>query len=314
MTETTATPAATSAVRPGPGADDLPAGLALTFTSLHVTTPRLTHHVVTGGRGPALLLINGWPQTWYAWRLVMPALAEHFTVVAVEPRGVGDSDKPVSGYDTGSMAADLAAVMTALGHETFAVLGHDVGMWTGYALAADHPERVTRLAVTEAMIPGLSPEPPLFGRPHTVGRLFHFAFNRLDGLNEELVRGREHLYFNYQFETKTAPGTSLDADAVARYVEAIARDDDSLSASFGPYRALHETIDQNRARRTRPLSIPVLAIGGAEATGAIVGQTMEIVAPDLTVAILSGCGHFPAEEDPDALLATVLPFFRGRPE
>lgn len=317
MTETTATtaitagPAAVSAVRSGSGAGDLPAALAGTFKSLRVTTPRLTHHIVTGGSGPALLLINGWPQTWYAWRLVMPALAEHFTVVAVEPRGVGDSDKPVSGYDTGSMAADLAAVMTSLGHEQYAVLGHDVGMWTGYALAADHPGRVTRLAVAEAMIPGVSPEPSLFGPPDTVGRLFHFAFNRLDELNEKLVRGREDLYFGHQFESKTAAGVSLDADAVARYVEAIARDDDSLSASFGPYRALHETVDQNRVRCTQPLSIPVLAIGGAESTGAIVGQTMQSVASDLTAAILPGCGHFPAEEDPDAFLATVLPFLRG---
>jgi pimeloyl-ACP methyl ester carboxylesterase len=141
----------------------LPSGFADVFESVLVSTPRLRHHAVVGGRGPALLLINGWPQTWYAWRHVLPVLAEHATVVAVEPRGSGRSDKPGDGYDTGSLAADLAAVMEALGHEEYAVLGHDVGMWIGFALAADHPGRVTRLAVTEAAIPGISADPAFFG-------------------------------------------------------------------------------------------------------------------------------------------------------
>jgi hypothetical protein len=92
----------------------LPSGFADVFESVLVSTPRLRHHAVVGGRGPALLLINGWPQTWYAWRHVLPVLAEHATVVAVEPRGSGRSDKPGDGYDTGSLAADLAAVMEAL--------------------------------------------------------------------------------------------------------------------------------------------------------------------------------------------------------
>jgi pimeloyl-ACP methyl ester carboxylesterase len=96
-----------------------------------------------------LLLVHGWPQTWYAWRLVMPALARDFTVVAPDQRGTGLSGKPAGGYDTGTLAGD----MDALGHQRFAAAGHDTGMWIGYALAADHPGRLDRLAVAEAAMP-----------------------------------------------------------------------------------------------------------------------------------------------------------------
>jgi pimeloyl-ACP methyl ester carboxylesterase len=99
----------------------------------------LRQHAVIGGDGPPLLLVHGWPQTWYAWRLVMPALARDFQVIAVDQRGIGLSDRPQDGYDTGTLAGDLVALMDALGHQRFAMVGHDTGMWIGYALAADHP-------------------------------------------------------------------------------------------------------------------------------------------------------------------------------
>ena len=120
--------------------------------------------------------MHGWPQTWYAWRLVMPALARDFFVVAPDQRGTGLSGKPEDGYDTGTLAGDLVALMDALGHRRFAVAGHDTGMWIGYALAADHPGRLDRLAVAEAAMPGVSPSPPLFGGTQANDRLWHFAF------------------------------------------------------------------------------------------------------------------------------------------
>src|SRR5215467_13311982 len=132
------------------GAPHLPDGFVGAFTSRYVNTAGLRQHVVTGGQGPPLLLVHGWPQTWYAWRLIMPALARDFTVVAPDQRGIGLSGKPDDGYDTGTLASDLVALMDALGHQRFAVAGHDTGMWIGYALAADHPGRIDRLAVAEA--------------------------------------------------------------------------------------------------------------------------------------------------------------------
>ena len=147
------------------GAPNLAAGFTGTFTSRYVDTGDLRLHAVTGGNGPPLLLVHGWPQLWYAWRMLMPALARDFTVVAVDQRGIGLSDKPRDGYDTGTLASDLVKLMDALGHQRFALYGTDVGMPISYALAADHPDRVERLVVSEAPLPGISPSPPLFLPP-----------------------------------------------------------------------------------------------------------------------------------------------------
>ncbi|GLP68962.1 hydrolase [Streptomyces sp. TUS-ST3] len=286
----------------------LPDGFLDVFTSRLVEVNGLRLHAVTGGEGPALLLIGGWPQTWYAWREVMPALARRHTVVAVDSRGAGLSDKPDDGYDAGTLAADLVALMAALGHDRFDVVGHDIGTWTGYALAADHPERVGRLAILEAVIPGLTPSPPFFGPAAANLRLWQFGFNRLTDLNEELVRGREQLFFGWQFATKAATPTAIPAYAVDAYVDAITADPRALRASFAYYRALDETIAQNEQRSKIRLTLPVLAVGGALWSGSNAAQTMRLAADDVTGVVLDDCGHYPAEEQPTRLVEILEDF------
>src|SRR5262245_24134794 len=122
------------------GAPNLPAGFTGTFTSRYVNAGGLRQHAVIGGDGPPLLLVHGWPENWYAWRMVMPALARDFQVIAVDQRGIGLSDKPQDGYDTGTLARDMVALMEALGHRRFAMYGTDTGMPIAYAVAADHPD------------------------------------------------------------------------------------------------------------------------------------------------------------------------------
>jgi pimeloyl-ACP methyl ester carboxylesterase len=134
------------------GTPNLPAGFTDTFASRYIDTDEVRLHAVIGGEGPPLLLVHGWPETWYAWRLLMPSLARDFEVVAVDQRGMGLTDKPQGGYDTGTLAGDLVALMDALGHQRFAVVGHDTGFAISYALAADHPDRIDRVALLE--IPG----------------------------------------------------------------------------------------------------------------------------------------------------------------
>jgi pimeloyl-ACP methyl ester carboxylesterase len=291
----------------------LPDGFHDVFTSRLVEVNGLRLHAVTGGNGPALLLIGGWPQTWYAWREVMPALARRHTVVAVDPRGAGLSDKPDDGYDAGTLAADLVTLMAALGRDRFDVVGHDIGTWTGYALAADHPERVGRLAILEAVIPGLTPSPPFFGPAAVNLKLWQFGFNRLTDLNEELVRGRERLFFGYQFAKKAATPDTIPAYAVDVYVDAITADPRALRASFAYYRALDETIAQNEQRSKTRLTLPVLALGGALWSGASAAQTMRLAADDVTEVVLDDCGHYPAEEQPARLVEILEDFLVVKP-
>jgi pimeloyl-ACP methyl ester carboxylesterase len=290
------------------GAPNLPAGFADTFTSRYVDAGDVRLHAVVGGDGPPLLLIHGWPETWYAWRLLMPALAQDFTVVAPDQRGIGLSDKPADGYDAGTLAGDLVVLMEALGYEQFAVYGTDTGMPIAYALAADHQERVVRLAVSEAPLPGVSPSPPLLLPPPLNARLWHLAFNQLPAdVNEALVRGREEIFFGAEFDA-SAGAKKLPAETVEYYVDTIAAEPDSLRGSFEFYRALGATTAQNEQRKVQRLTMPVLAMGGEESVADGAAATMKLVADDVQGHVIPGAAHWVAEQAPDDLLAALTNF------
>jgi pimeloyl-ACP methyl ester carboxylesterase len=241
------------------GAPNLPAGFTDTFISRYIDIGELRLHAVIGGEGPPLLLVHGWPQTWYAWRMLMPALAEDFQVIAVDQRGIGLSDKPQDGYDTATLASDLVALMAAL-------------------------------------LP-----PPLNAR------LWRLAFNQLPAeVNEQLVRGREAVFFGAEFDA-SAGTNKLPADAVSYYIDMLAADPDALRGSFEIYRAFPTIIAQDEQRKTRRLPMPVLAIGGEESSGAMVGDIMRLVADDVQTLVIPGCGHWVAEQAPEELLAALTP-------
>ena len=289
------------------GAPQLTEGFTDTFASRYIDTGELRQHAVIGGDGPPLLLIHGWPQTWYQWRLVMPTLARDFQVVAVDQRGIGLSDKPDDGYDTGTLANDLVALMDVLGHQRYALVGFDTGMPIAYALAADHPDRVERLVVGEAFLPGLSPSPPLILPPQLNDRLWHIAFNQLEKVNEQLVTGREAIFFGAEYAASAGTNKLPDA-TVSYYIGRLASNPEALHGSFGWYRAIPTTIAQNQQRKERRLTLPVLAIGGAESSGAMVGDTMQLVADDAQTLVIPGIGHWIAEQAPQELLSALTAF------
>jgi pimeloyl-ACP methyl ester carboxylesterase len=305
---------ATSARLPNPegpgsvsGAPNLPAGFKDIFTSRYVDAGEVRIHAVVGGDGPPLLLIHGWPGSWYYWRLVMPALARDFKVIAVDQRGIGLSDKPEVGYDAGTLARDMVAVMEVLGHRRFALVGVDTGMLIGYAVAADHPDRVERVALGEAPLPGITPPSPLILPPLLVDRLWHIPFNQLTETNEKLVRGREDIFFGAEFFA-SAGTNKLPAPTVKYYVDGLASSPEALHGSFQMYRAFAATAAQNEQRKTRRLPMPVLAMGGAESSGLMVADTMKLVADEVVGLVIPNCGHWLAEQAPEPLTASLATF------
>jgi pimeloyl-ACP methyl ester carboxylesterase len=300
-----------SSIPTGPGsvsgAPNLPVGFAGTFTSRFIDSGTVRLHAVVGGDGPPVLLIHGWPGSWYYWRLVMPALARDFEVIAVDQRGIGLSEKPEDGYDAASLANDLVGLMDALGHERFAVVGVDTGMLIAYAVAADHSDRVVRLAVGEAPLPGITPPVPLILPDPVVDRLWHIPFNQLKETNERLVRGREDIFFGAEF-LASAGTRKLPAETVSYYVEGLASSPEALHGSFQLYRAFGATAAQNADRMTRRLPMPVLAMGGAESSGSMVEETMRLTADDVQAHVFPGIGHWLAEQAPDELVAVLTEF------
>jgi pimeloyl-ACP methyl ester carboxylesterase len=291
------------------GAPNLPTGFTDTFTSRYVDAGGLRQHVAIGGDGPPLLLVHGWPETWYAWRFVMPPLAREFQVIAPDQRGIGLSEKPRDGYDTGTIANDLVALMAALGHDRFAMYGTDTGMPIAYALAADHPDKLDRLVVSEAPLPGVTPSPPLFLPPAFNERFWHLTFNQLPKINELLVRGREEIFFGAEFDV-SAGSRKLPAETVQYYVDMLASDADALRGSFELYRAFTTSIAQNEQRKTRKLAMPVLAMGGAESGGDMAGKAMELVADEVQTVVLADCAHWVAEQAPEAVVAELTVFLK----
>jgi pimeloyl-ACP methyl ester carboxylesterase len=285
-------------------APHLSEGFTEVFTSRYVETGDVRLHAVIGGDGPPLLLVHGWPQTWYQFRLLMPRLARDFEVIAVDQRGIGLSDKPEDGYDTGTLADDLVGLMDALGHERFALAGCDTGLLISYAVAADHPDRVERLVVGEAPLPGISPPTPLILPDPVKSRLWHIAFNQQDKINEELVSGREDIFIGAEYAA--AAKNKLPDYAVQYYIDALS-DPEHLHGSFQMYRAFNVSAAQNEQRKAHRLPMPVLALAGARSSGDMVAATMKLVADDVE-SVIFDAGHWIAEEAPDEMLAALTAF------
>ena len=291
------------------GSPGLPAGFSKTFKSQFVNANGIRQHVVIGGEGPPLLLVHGWPENWYAWRLLMPALARDYTVIAADQRGIGLSEKTQGGYDAGTLADDLAALMTKLGYQRFAVVGHDTGYIIGYALAADHRDRVDRLAVAEIPgPPGVGDGPSLFLPEPINNKVWHIPFNRVnDDLIVDMVHSNADGFYGYEFAIQ-AGGATLPNYAIDYYIKLYTRNKDVLRASFGLYRAWDAHVTQNKERAKTPLTIPVLGIGGENSWGPLAGDGLKPVANDVQTLVIPGVGHWVAETAPKQMLET-LDFF-----
>jgi len=263
-------------------------------------------HCVIGGQGTPMLLVPGWPQTWYAWRKTMLALAEHYTVVAVDPPGLGDSDKPYGGYDTDSVARRLHELTQALGWERFDFVGHDVGVWIGYAYTSLFPQQVRRVALLDATVPGLAPAQMYAFEPERISKSWHFFFLAQADLPEALISGREHAFLSWLFHAKSANSGWLEPRALAEYVRCYSAPG-AWRAAANYYRALFDSMAQNHVHARKRLEMPVLAMGGEAALGSMMESMMRQVADNVT-GVIAPCGHYIPEEAPDFVVGHLLEF------
>jgi pimeloyl-ACP methyl ester carboxylesterase len=285
--------------------------LGLGFRSEYAEVNGMKLHYVEGGEGRrTVVLIPGWPQTWYAWRKVMPELAKTYHVVAVDIRGMGDSSRPDGGYDTETAASDISALMSRLGVSRYSVVGHDVGMWIALPLAARHGQAIDRLVMTEATIPGVTPTPPMLLPPEMNAGMAQHMFNQLRDLPEFLVAGREAAYLRWVVEHLAY---RPDRVAVDEYVRAYSVPG-AMKAGFEYYRAIPLTMQQNQELKKQKLTMPVLAIGGVLGAGAKTIETMELVSDNVEGEVIDECGHYVPEECPGRFLELVKAFLASSSE
>jgi len=270
------------------------------FADHSVTANGIRLHYVTAGEGEPVLLIPGWPQSWYAWRLVMKDLAASGRkVYALDPRGFGDSDKPQGGYDLATASDDIHAFIEAVGlmkNGGIDIVSHDVGTWIAYAHASAYPDDVRRLVVSEALMPGTPPSPVIPSEAQNV-KSWHFAFNRLADLPEMLVQGHERAYLTWLFANKSVRSWTIDPVAMDEYVRVFSAPG-AARAGFEYYRQAfsEEGLSQAKKRMTTKLDMPILTISGSESLGSIMEKNFSSLGTKVSARIIQNCGHYVIEE------------------
>ena len=278
----------------------------VTFSHHMATVNGIQMHYVMGGQGDPVVLLHGWPETWYAWRHVMPALAQNYTVIAPDLRGLGDSSKPPTGYDGKTVAEDIHQLVTQLGFNTIFLVGHDIGTWVAYPYAAEHPTEVEKLVIMEVPPPGFWPPP--------VPLPWWFSFHQTPDVPETLVQGKEMEYLRWFYHNLAYIPSAITQEAINEYVRVYSAPG-GMRAGFEYYRAFQEDAMQNQNYSQTKLPMPVLALGAGyiPAFGGISNPTavlgMQQSAENVTGIIIPNAGHFFPEEQPQFVINQLSNFF-----
>jgi pimeloyl-ACP methyl ester carboxylesterase len=283
---------------------------------------RLTHgkpkvngveiHYAIGGAGDPVFLLHGVPKTMSYWRHVVPLLTPYYTVVAVDNRGFGGSQRPLTGYDTATMAGDVAELATHLGFGRFRVAGEDWGAAIAYAVAAFHRSRVQQLVFQETLLPGLPAgerDPSLAPDDGRTG--WQFGFFSLPNLPELLLAGRERQFWTYFARRQMWDPSALADDDIDEMVHSVEQPG-GTRAILEMYRARQLDAEQNRPHYADPIRCPVLAVGAHAYLGDEVAKQLAQVASDVRGTVIPQSGHNIALENPAALAQAYLGFFAGR--
>jgi len=272
-------------------------------------------HYVAGGKGEPLVLLPGWPETWWAFHKMMPRLGEHYRVIAVDIRGMGSSDKPAGGYDKKTIAQDIRELIRAFGSEKVNIVGHDIGAQVAFSFAANYPEATLKLAMLDVPHPDesllswpLLPAHGTFGDKIDEDHAFAwwFAFHQVRGLPEDLLEGRAHIEQAWFFRYLLYDESAIDAKHRAIYGAAYASRD-AIRAGNAWYQAFTQDIIDDKTYGK--LEMPVLGLAGLGYSW--LKAVLSRKATNLRVLKVANSGHFIAEGQPDAAIRLLVEFLEG---
>lgn len=284
------------------------------FVNRSATVNGVTLHYVTGGQGPVVVLLPGWPETWWEWRHIMPGLARTHTVIAVDLRGMGTSSKPQGGYDKKTMAGDMHALVTQLGVDKVDIVGHDIGSMVAFSFAANYPAATGKVVLVDVPHPdaALATWPLLPDAGTFTDRLdehhpyvWWFAFHQVQGLPEDLLEGRAYIEQAWMFHYLMQDDRKLDTLSRAVYSAAYSSRD-AVRAGNAWYRAFPQDILDDGTYA--PLTMPLLAVGGPGYQW--LKMTLATKAPQARVVKVADSGHFIPEEQPERLLQYLVEFLQ----
>jgi pimeloyl-ACP methyl ester carboxylesterase len=251
-----------------------------------------------------VVLLHGYAETSDSWAPLAADLIKSYTVVVPDLRGIGRSSRPPRGYDKKTQAADIRSVIVALGHDRTSIVSHDIGIMVAYAYAARYPDKLERLVVMDAPIPGIAPWDEIVRNP----LLWHFSVHGIDA--ERLVQGRERIYLDRIWNDFTGDPTKPD-EATRAYYAAQYAEPGAMRAGFAQFTAFSQDVKDNEIFQRTKLTMPVLPIGGEKSFGATEAVVMRNVAVDVTGAVVPGSGHWLMEENPTATVTLIRDFLKG---
>ncbi len=281
----------------------------MTFSHHTATVNGIQLHYVIGGHGDPIVLLHGWPETWYEWHKVMPTLAKNYTVIAPDLRGLGDSSKPSTGYDGKTVAADIHQLITQLGFKTIFLVGHDIGSQVAYSYAAAHPTEVKKLVVIDYTFSGFS----LPGKMPTWWSVFH----QVPDIPEALVQGKEMMYLSWFYHNLAYNPSAVISD-INEFVSHYSAPG-GMRAGFEYYRAFPQDAIQNENYSKTKITMPVLAVAagydpafGGNITSNSSLYAMNALAQNAQGIKVPNSGHWIPEERPDVIIKVLGNFFGGK--
>ncbi len=275
------------------------------FESHYEKVNNINLHFVEGGRGYPLVLIPGYPETWWAYHKIMPLLANKYHVIVIDIRGMGGSDKPKEGYDKKTMASDVLKLTKKLGYKKVYICGHDIGAHVAFSFAANFPENTSKLIMLDTPHPDISMyELPMLPIPNlNYTHPWWVAFNQVKELPEEILQGRLHFMFDWIFDHLLIDKTSINEFDRAVYLKSY-DSKDGIRASCNWYQAFAQDIKDSETYEK--LTLPVLGIGGSGYN--ILQQSLSITSSDYTLVKIENSGHFLVSEQPKDTTNAIIKF------
>lgn len=270
------------------------------YAAVNVTTL----HYVEGGSGEPLFLLPGWPQTWWAYHKIMPVLAKHYKVIAVDVRGMGSSVKPADGYDKKNMAKDILELTKVLGYDKVAIAGHDIGANVAFSFAANYPQHTSKLIMLDTP----HPDENMYRLPMLpVGMPVYpwwVAFNQVKELPEELLEGRYHLVLDWLFDSMLINKNNIsgfDRQVYAGHYN----QKENIRAGNAWYQSFTDDIDDMKSYEK--INAPILA-AGTKAGCEMLSYNLSPFSGTVKMIEIENSGHFIMEENPEQLAEAITAF------
>ncbi|MGC4038503.1 MAG: alpha/beta hydrolase [Chitinophagaceae bacterium] len=259
-------------------------------------------HYVIGGHGEPLVLVHGFGQNWYMWNRLLPELSKHFTVIAPDLRGVGESDKPAGGYDKKTIAGDIHELVTKLGYKSINLAGHDIGLMVAYAYAAQYRDEVKKLALLDALLPGVDPV-----WSDLSGKLWWFGFFARP-VAGDLVAGQAKEFLTDFWPVVGHINNAFTKEETDEFIRAYSVPG-ATTGSFHWFGAFPQDAEDNRTFMKQKLQMPLLAMGAEFQSAPFLADHSRLVATNVKEVKIMGAGHWIVQEATAQVLKGLEDFF-----